>query len=227
MTKETTKPAVQAQKKPTGIINIHGRDYETVALRVQKFREAHKDWSLITEIVHRDASCVLMKATIKNQGGVVVATGHSEEYRTSSGINKTSALENAETSAIGRCLASLGLGGTEFASANEVQVAIASQDEERASAFESAADRELFLGNAIAAFEKAATRLELKELGVLYQDKLAAARNSKNADDAKLVERLEGEYKAKMATLPKEEKPAVKTVEQAMKEGKGDDGMQY
>ena len=55
---------------------------------------------------------------------LIVATGHAEEYRDSSKINKTSALENAETSAIGRALASFGLGGTEFASADEVARAI-------------------------------------------------------------------------------------------------------
>lgn len=110
--------------KDTGIVNIHGKQYQTVALRVSNFREAHKDYSLTTEIVTRDDECVVMKATICNEAGRVLATGHSEEYRTSSTINKTSALENAETSAIGRALAALGLGGTEFATADEVANAI-------------------------------------------------------------------------------------------------------
>ena len=111
--------------KDTGIVNIHGRDYETVALRVKKFREGiGAGMSLVTEIVHRDETCVVMKATIKDCTGNVVATGHAEEYRDSSKINATSALENAETSAIGRALAALGLGGTEFASADELKRAI-------------------------------------------------------------------------------------------------------
>lgn len=108
----------------TGIVNIHGKSYETVALRVKKFRDAHKDYRLLTEIVHRDEDCVVMRAMIADPAGNVLATGHSEEYRASSNINKTSALENAETSAIGRALAALGLGGTEFASADEVAHAI-------------------------------------------------------------------------------------------------------
>jgi len=111
----------------SGIVNIHGKSYQTVALRVQKFREAHKDFSLTTELVSRDEDCVVMKATIANEQGRVLATGHSEEYRASSQINKTSALENAETSAIGRALAALGLAGTEFASADEVANAIHQQ----------------------------------------------------------------------------------------------------
>ena len=113
--------------KDSGIVNIHGREYLTVAKRVGMFREAHGlDLSLVTEIIHRDEECVVMKATI-SKGGVVLATGHSEEYRSASKINATSALENCETSAIGRALAALGLGGTEFASADEVARAVSGQ----------------------------------------------------------------------------------------------------
>lgn len=111
----------------TGVVNIHGKQYETVALRVRKFRDKHPDYRLMTEIVSRDDECVVMRALIANDKGEVLATGHSEEYRHTSQINRTSALENAETSAIGRALAALGLGGTEFASADEVANAIGQQ----------------------------------------------------------------------------------------------------
>lgn len=111
----------------TGIINIRGKEYQTVALRVQLFRQAHPDHSLTTAVVSRDPDCVVMQATIGDPSGRIIATGHAEEYRTSSQINKTSALENAETSAIGRALAAFGIGGTEFASANEVANAIHQQ----------------------------------------------------------------------------------------------------
>jgi hypothetical protein len=112
----------------TGVVNIRGKEYQTVALRVQKFREAHPSWSLTSEVLFRDADCVVMKSIIADETGRVLATGHAEEYRKSSQINGTSALENAETSAHGRSLAALGIGGTEFASANEVQNAIHQQD---------------------------------------------------------------------------------------------------
>jgi hypothetical protein len=112
----------------TGIVNIRGKEYMTVALRVQKFREAHPDWSLTSEVLFRDADCVVMKSIISDETGRVIATGHAEEYRKSSQINSTSALENAETSAHGRCLAAAGFGGAEFASANEVQNAIQQQN---------------------------------------------------------------------------------------------------
>ena len=115
-------------KKDTGVVNIHGREYQTVALRVQNFRETYgSSLSLTTEIISRDEECVVMKATITSDDGRVIATGHAEEKRSASQINKTSALENAETSAIGRALAALGLGGTEFATADEVANAIHQQ----------------------------------------------------------------------------------------------------
>jgi len=114
--------------KDSGIVKIHGKEYQTVAYRVGKFREKHPQYALTTEILNRDDECAVMKATIADETGRVLATGHSEEYRHTSTINKTSALENAETSAIGRALAALGLGGTEFASADEVANAIAQQN---------------------------------------------------------------------------------------------------
>lgn len=113
--------------KDSGIVNIHGKEYQTVALRVRNFREKHPLWTLLTEIVSRDDVCVVMKASVLDEQGRVIASGHSEEYRSASTINKTSALENAETSAIGRALASFGLGGTEFASADEVARAVSGE----------------------------------------------------------------------------------------------------
>lgn len=113
---------------PEGYVEIHGKLYKTTALRVNEFREEYKqDLSIETEILSIDELIVVMKASIKTKDGFIVATGHAEEVRTASMINKTSALENCETSAIGRALASFGLAGTEFASANEVQQAISNQ----------------------------------------------------------------------------------------------------
>lgn len=115
-------------KQDTGIVDIRGKQYQTVALRVQNFRTVHPDFSLVTAVVDRAPEYVVMRAEIHDAGGRVIATGHAEEYRTSSQINKTSALENAETSAIGRALAAFGMGGTEFATANEVMNAIHQQN---------------------------------------------------------------------------------------------------
>jgi hypothetical protein len=113
-----------------GFVNIHGKEYKTVAKRVQEFRESviYKGWSIMTEIVKIDDDQCVMKASVISPESKIVATGHGCEFKASSQINKTSYVENCETSAIGRALACLGLGGTEFASANEVQNAIHQQN---------------------------------------------------------------------------------------------------
>lgn len=118
-----------ATQPNSGIVNIHGREYETVALRVKKLREAHPDWAIQTEVLHRDADCVVVKAFVCDKDNRILGTGHAEEFRASSTINKTSALENCETSAIGRALAAAGYGGTEFASADELKRAIVDKQE--------------------------------------------------------------------------------------------------
>ena len=112
-----------AKEKRT--VDIHGKQYETVASRVERFRK-EKDYGIETELLQNDETLVVMKAIIKDKDRII-ATGHAEEKRASSQINRTSALENCETSAIGRALACLGYIGTEFASADEVAQAIHQQ----------------------------------------------------------------------------------------------------
>ena len=111
----------------TGTVKIHGKEYKTVALRIQEFREKHPGHTILTELVEANDTLVIVKATISWEG-VVIATGYAEEVRTASKINRTSALENAETSAVGRALAFFGLGGSEIASADEVANAISQQN---------------------------------------------------------------------------------------------------
>jgi hypothetical protein len=111
-------------KIETGVVRIGNKEYKTVALRVGEFREAHPDWTIETELVSLDEKTVVMRALIKADTGRLISTGYAEESRTSSQINKTSALENCETSAVGRALAFFGLAGSEIASADEVAAAI-------------------------------------------------------------------------------------------------------
>ena len=111
--------------------NIRGKEYVEVNQRILYFRNESKyeGWSLESEMFHLDNESCVIKAIIKNADGVVVATGFAQEDRTSSNINKTSYVENCETSAWGRCLANLGVGiETSIASSNEVAMAIAKQE---------------------------------------------------------------------------------------------------
>ena len=110
-----------------GIISIHGREYFTVARRVGDFRKTHKakdGWAIVTELMECNDTFVLVRASVIDPESRVVAVGHAEEFRAASRINKTSAVENAETSAVGRCLAAFGMSGSgEYASANEIEKA--------------------------------------------------------------------------------------------------------
>lgn len=111
-------------------ISIKGKDYVQVNERIRAFRTMpeFKGWRMNTEIIHVDSESVLMKASIINELGEVVATGHAQEYKASSYINKTSFIENCETSACGRALGNLGIGvDTSVASAEEVLNAINNQ----------------------------------------------------------------------------------------------------
>ena len=106
---------------------IHGKEYKTVAERVTEIHTTNKDkpLSIETDLVSWVEGVVIFKATVTTGGGVF--TGYAYEHEGSSQINKTSALENCETSSIGRAIAAAGYSGTEYASANEVQNAINQQ----------------------------------------------------------------------------------------------------
>lgn len=110
--------------------NIKGKAYVEVNERIKYFR-SHPDytgWSLSSEIVAMDADSCVIRAEIRDENWVLRATGFAQEDKSSSYINKTSYVENCETSAWGRALASLGIGiDTSIASSNEVSMAIAKQ----------------------------------------------------------------------------------------------------
>ena len=109
-------------------VNIHGKEYYTVVERLKMLKNDFKiDYSLTTDLLKCDDKVVVMKATLKI--GDNVYSGHAMEKFGSSKINTSSALENAETSAIGRCLSSASYFGSEFCSANELENALVQQDE--------------------------------------------------------------------------------------------------
>jgi hypothetical protein len=113
-----------------GFVNIHGNEYKTVAARVADFHKNRSDTMRInTELIYHDDKRVIMKALIYDSD-VIIATGYAEETRSQNTMNKTSAMEVGETSAIGRALACLGMGGSDsYASADEVLRAVEQQEE--------------------------------------------------------------------------------------------------
>ena len=109
-------------------VKIHGKDYKTVAERVTEFHNEHSDKniSIVTEIIQFKDDIVVMKAAVKI--GDNVFTGHAIEDKTSSRINEHNYIDCAETSCIGRALASAGYLGSEFASADELVGALNKQN---------------------------------------------------------------------------------------------------
>jgi hypothetical protein len=85
-------------------------DYEPVEVRLEKFIKDYPSFRIATELEVVEATRYIVKAYLfKNaEDGVAWATGYAEETVTSRGVNQTSALENCETSAIGRALANAG-----------------------------------------------------------------------------------------------------------------------
>ena len=109
-------------------VKIHGKSYALVSTRLAYARRVLGSLlDLKTTIIHHDDKKVIVQVDAYISD-IHVSTGISEEYRSFSKINNTSALENAETSAVGRALAFLGFASDSVASAEEVSLAIEQQD---------------------------------------------------------------------------------------------------
>ena len=112
--------AVNDLNRSHGVTQRGGKKYTEVYVRVEQFRMAFGETlGIDTNILVDDGKRVVIKATV-TKDGMIIGSGMAEEIRGSTNVNKTSAIENCETSAIGRALASLGLHGGSYASANEI-----------------------------------------------------------------------------------------------------------
>lgn len=114
-------------------MDIKGKKYVPVNERVKAFRMLFPDGKIVTELVKYEDGIIIMKAEVFGTRTIaegedftegfcdLLATGYAKEVEGSSNINRTSALENAETSAVGRALGLLGIGiDTSVASFEEV-----------------------------------------------------------------------------------------------------------
>ena len=112
-------------------VDIRDKNYVQVNQRVIAFRKLFPEGSIVTDLIHFGDGVCVVKATILDNG-VVISTGLAYEKEGSTFINKTSYLENCETSAVGRALGLLGIGiDTSIASADEMQTAIVNQTSEK------------------------------------------------------------------------------------------------
>ena len=109
------------------------KDYAEVNERIKAFRMLFPNGTISTDIVSLEDGVCVMKAIAMNEAGMILATGYAYEKENSSLINQTSYIENAETSAVGRCLGMLGIGiDTSIASAESARGSTKTEEGEEA-----------------------------------------------------------------------------------------------
>ena len=124
--KERRKECLTSAKNiPT--VDIKGKKYSTVNERHRHLLQYFPEARFNEEILFHDNERVVVKTELYISD-TIYAVGHAEEHRNANFINKTSALENCSSSALGRCLAAFGLSGSEYASAEELVNALNNQN---------------------------------------------------------------------------------------------------
>lgn len=126
--KQINTMPITRKNKDTG--EIITRQYAEVNERIKAFRFLYPNGSIETDLLSNADGVCIFRAIIKDDAGKVLGTGTAYEKESNGYINKTSYIENCETSAVGRALGMCGLGiDTSIASYEEVSNAIAQQEE--------------------------------------------------------------------------------------------------
>jgi hypothetical protein len=162
--------------------------YETVDERIHKFWQMHPNGRILTHLVHFDETQFIVKAEVytDRDDSTPAASDYAEERVGTSPVNRTSALENCSTSAIGRCLSTLGLSKqgarpsqTEMQKAERVDIGL---DAGTFNAFQTAMNSAINLamlndiaGRAKDAGLSTAQRNDLRELYVINKERVTAA----------------------------------------------------
>jgi hypothetical protein len=173
-----------------GVDQRGGKKYTMVSTRVEAFRKAFgMEYGIETDIISYNGDNVIAKAVIKNKDGMIIGSGYAEEIRGSSNVNKTSAIENCETSAVGRALASIGLHGGQYASINEVE-----QAQQKEVTIDEKAFWQHFADERIGELQSIADLNELEQWDEYFSDQL----DKLNLEYPKIYEQLQNEiYKRK------------------------------
>ena len=109
--------------------DIKGKEYAEVNQRIKAFRMVYPQGTIQTQMISNENGVCIFQARIYDDFNRLLGTGTAYEKEDSSFINKTSYIENCETSAVGRALGVCGFGiDVSVASAEEVQNAIANQE---------------------------------------------------------------------------------------------------
>lgn len=125
---EITYQDIQKANATIKTTDIRGKEYAEVVQRVKAFRMVYPDGTITTQILSDEGGRCVIVATVAH-GHLILATGTAYEKEGANNINRTSYIENCETSAVGRALGFAGFGiDTSIASAEEVQNAINGQE---------------------------------------------------------------------------------------------------
>ena len=123
---------IENANKSIKTTDIKGKDYAEVNQRIKAFRMVHPEGTILTDLISNENGMCIFRATVSDKNGVVLGTGTAYEKENSSFINKTSYIENCETSAVGRALGMCGFGiDTSVASYEEVANAIENQGDKK------------------------------------------------------------------------------------------------
>lgn len=184
VTYEMLDKANQAIRK----MPIHGKDYAEVNQRVKAFRMVYPQGTIVTELLSNVNGVAVMKATVMDEDGRVLANGTAYEKENSSYINKTSYIENLETSCIGRALGFAGFGiDVSIASYEEVDNAIQQQNADSNKKEEKYQRRKTIVDEQ--GREKSVILCTLQQIEILNdlfkddKDKLAKILNDKNLEN--------------------------------------------
>ena len=134
---EMTFEELQRANAQIRTTNIKGKEYAEVNQRIKAFRMCYPEGTIETTLLSDENGVCIMSARVgyydKETGAFrILGTGTAYEKETSSYINKTSYIENCETSAVGRALGMAGFGiDTSVASFEEVANAIAQQEADK------------------------------------------------------------------------------------------------
>ena len=139
--KKVTFEDIKEANKLITTTDVKGKDYAEVNQRIKAFRMLYPNGTILTEMISNDSGVCIFKASVYDGDDHILATGTAYEKEGSTFINKTSYIENCETSAVGRALGMCGLGiDTSIASAEEVQNAIANQEKGKTNVTKKAGD---------------------------------------------------------------------------------------
>jgi hypothetical protein len=166
-------------------MSFNPADYAEVAERLPLFWKDCPRGRIITEIVVDDGQRIVIRAELYADiaDTVPTTTGYAEEIRGSSMVNKTSALENCETSAIGRALANYQYQGSKKRASLEEMVKVYRQGQEPQTTTNAAPARTQSLGSS-------SEPPTAKQLGMLRAKNWEGAAPTTKREASEIIDRL-------------------------------------